>query len=391
MDIEKRFAAIQNFLNKHIKLVNNEVLELNQDELTSYFDWMNELKKLNTTELISLESDYDTTKIKASSFVDFIKTVFNLIAIPKQEDSTNKIPKSLNRKLSLKKQHELKQIRDLIKEDHYFVDIGSGAGHLSSYLVSGNESTSLCLDVEKNYQDIGKEKLAKYAPEILKKIEFKTVLVDKNTKLKIPSKSYLLGLHTCGDLSPHLINIYLSKKEFDSFLNFGCCYHKLSSNHFNLSKTASFPLNKFSLTLAAKSYKTLLKDDFLKRKAVKDYRYVLHYLMQEKFQDDFTTVGNGHKNDYNGEFCDYVYKYYPKARMLSKEELNTFFELNKKQAWEVQLFGIIRSLLSRVVELYIILDRALYLQENQVKVEIIESFNKDLSPRNIAIRANKTS
>ncbi len=389
MEIEKRFTQIQFFLKKHEKLVNHEVLEMNQEDLSPYSEWMKELKTFSTKDLIALEANYNFENIVTPGFVEYIQTITDLISLPKLKESKLEIPKNINRKLSLKKQHELKQIKELIHGDHFFVDIGSGAGHLSSYLISNTLSRSLCLDVEKSYQDIGKEKLSKYAPEVLDKMEFKTVFVEDDTKLDIPEKSYLLGLHTCGDLSSHLINIYLNKAELESFLNFGCCYHKLSANQFNLSTSASFSLNKYSLTLAAKSFKTLTSKDFLKRKAVKDYRYTLHYLMLEKFQDEFTSIGKTHTNDYQGGFADYVYKYYPKASDISHTELKLFYEGYQEKVWEIQLFGIIRSLLSRVIELYIILDRALYLKEHNIDVDILECFNKDLSPRNIAIKAKK--
>ena len=53
--------------------------------------------------------------------------------------------------------------------------------------------------------------------------------------------------------------------------------------------------------------------------------------------------------------------------------------------------NIIRWQFGRAIELWILLDRACYLQENKNEVIIGEYFDENISPRNIGIYARKLS
>ena len=51
------------------------------------------------------------------------------------------------------------------------------------------------------------------------------------------------------------------------------------------------------------------------------------------------------------------------------------------------LFGLVRGLFGRALEVMIILDRAQYLAEAGAEVKVWEFFNSGISPRNLAIEA----
>ena len=66
----------------------------------------------------------------------------------------------------------------------------------------------------------------------------------------------IIGLHTCGNLAPHSMRLFLTNDSAKYLLNVGCCYHLLDEefyrNPFSTeaendegNKSASFPLSKF--------------------------------------------------------------------------------------------------------------------------------------------------
>jgi hypothetical protein len=59
----------------------------------------------------------------------------------------------------------------------------------------------------------------------------------------------------------------------------------------------------------------------------------------------------------------------------------------QRKARQLMLLNIVRTLFGRLLELYMVLDRALYLEENQFEVEVKETFDRALSPRNLRIWA----
>jgi len=53
--------------------------------------------------------------------------------------------------------------------------------------------------------------------------------------------------------------------------------------------------------------------------------------------------------------------------------------------WEMILANLIRWQLGRILETYLILDRALWLEESGVECEVAQIFDEQISPRNLAI------
>ncbi|MFT6631028.1 MAG: hypothetical protein ACJAS4_000974 [Bacteriovoracaceae bacterium] len=393
MNLEKRFIEIKEFLAEHQTLLDTEVLELFPFDNLPYTTWISELIQLSQEDLINLENNLDHSLINSSHYKSFLMKIQELTQIEMVPPSDESIPNHLKRKLSLKKQHEIKQIKKLLNtnDSENIIDIGSGAGHLSSLLLLGNNKTSLCIDCEEKYQQIGIDKLKREAPEILERIQFKTSLINENFKVPQVSQALLIGLHACGDLSVNIIKGF-SKSSTEELLSFGCCYHKLSPSQVNISKLSKvhyIKLTNHALTMASKSFKSLNYKDFMTREKVKKFRYTIHLFMHEKLKLGFKTLGNAKAEDYNGTFSDYVKKYLIEAKNIKSEEIETYFTEKEPEVSTIISLGIIRSHLSRLVELYLILDRAIYLKEKNCEVQIKEVFNKSLSPRNIGIQAKR--
>ena len=121
------------------------------------------------------------------------------------------------------------------------------------------------------------------------------------------------------------------------------------------------------------------------------FRYALHlYLHDVLGKTEFKSIGNTSLADYEVEFSDYAIKYADLGSDL-KDELNKFFMSESTQVFTQQTIvaDLIRELLGRVVECYIVTDRALYLAEHGNEVEVIEVFERQLSPRNLMVMATR--
>ncbi|CAJ0960062.1 unnamed protein product [Ranitomeya imitator] len=49
-------------------------------------------------------------------------------------------------------------------------------------------------------------------------------------------ESIMVGLHTCGDLAPNTLRIFISKPEMKAVCSVGCCYHFLSEQFEHLEE-----------------------------------------------------------------------------------------------------------------------------------------------------------
>ena len=181
-----------------------------------------------------------------------------------------------------KKQYEMCRLAKLIssvadsREVEKVLDIGSGVGHLSRYLCYNNNLTVACVDgddnltvsarkfdeelektVEKLKARSGQEDLklpdspvhvtAHIAPDM--DLASFHQLLRNNFKMKEESLQYgLVGLHTCGDLGPVILKMFVQDSSSRMLTSLGCCYMKIKQ-HFPMSRqVASLPWTSLTYT-----------------------------------------------------------------------------------------------------------------------------------------------
>jgi hypothetical protein len=73
----------------------------------------------------------------------------------------------------------------------------------------------------------------------------------------------------------------------------------------------------------------------------------------------------------------------------TKEELDFYFFDSYRQdlIWKMLAAGFLRNALGRLLEMYILLDRVIFLEEQGYKVDLLEFFEESISPRNLGIVA----
>lgn len=403
MTLQNHFKYISEFLSNHFELHSKEALEWDFEQLNpEYRAWVEYLHSLSDIERLTFENSLEVNENAPKTLIEFtqdIKYIMSLIEL--RNISTPLISKKdfnqhALRKLTPKKWHETQAINSQISELHFskIIDIGGGAGHLCTLLLLSpnldNISNVLCIDADKNFQNIGQKKIEKYFQDISNKMTYQCSFVDKTFKRVSSKDELLIGLHACGELTNYIIHEF-NQGEYGHLLSYGCCYHKLDSNNIEQShygKKNKCLLTNHSLGMSAKSFKTLTKDDVEQRIRIKSYRYTIHKLMNKKFK----SLGSPKKSLYKESFDKYVAQVEPSLlNHYTQEELNEFY-LSQKNTEENNLIfsaDILRQTLARVIEYYIVLDRALSLEEVGHHVQIEQSFNRTLSPRNLSIRASR--
>jgi len=403
MNLESRFQNISQFLKHHEYLHEVEVLKRYPEQLPDeYQNWVKEIQDFSIEQLALFETECDPEMVNSQSFKHFLQTIKDLRQIDSVDFTETQLPNHLKRKLNIKKRHEvqlLKTVIDEIEDIDTFIDIGSGAGHLSSVLLHQTNRNAFCIDINEIFQEQGKKKLQRWSSDTLEKLQFINVKIEKDYKFPFDynhKRSLMIGLHSCGPLSTYLVEHY-HQHQLGKMLNFGCCYEKITrEDEYNLSQLSKLNPLTFknnALHLAARSFAHIDIEELNKRIRVKKYRYALHYFVNDQYGCEFYSVGNGHKDDYHGEFSLYAKKFHNGVELseLSHDDLNTFYQLKSTQQkiWHNILADLIRGMLGRLVELYIVLDRAIYLQENGHNVSVNEYFKRKLSPRNLGILATR--
>ncbi len=307
-----------------------------------------------------------------------------------------------------KKQHEIKKLAPFVNAfcvDHKIekvVDIGGGIGKFAQILNNQYGLRVVSVDMDPVLQATGRAQQEKKARRAPSTVEYVTALVDQSDltfQKLLDQKTMTLGLHTCGPLANHQI-ITSARHKISGMINFGCCYHKLEHDPLgqNISEfTKSHPdkleFGHFALTLSARAHRKMDETDYDLKQKVKAYRYAIHFLLHDEYgQEKLLTLGNSSPKLYDEDFGTYALEQLTRVQITpkhTKAELNAYFLAPERQKllWNMTASGLLRNAMGRLLEMYILLDRAIYLEEQGYRVSLKEFFEEGVSPRNLGIVA----
>lgn len=341
-----------------------------------------------------------------------------------------------------KKIHETCRMTSFISEKFNennlknIIDLGAGQGYLSFLLSSRAGFSVVAIEGRKH----NSEKSEKRAEKLTKIAKGQNCLrnvceIVKGDELGEYSGGIcgIVGLHTCGDLASDSLRMFVANENVAGIVNVGCCYQLLTefvdrdSDGFqeyfkrigmgadgrSLDETlvddsdkAGYPLSRFvkenfpqfmlgklnrSLCIGDSSEQHSQKAIFNFKKL--EYRAAFQYILSTKYPHLSKVFAIGNKIRRFKDFSDYCAAAFERLELdnpLDPDELNTFysenFELNSKK---ISILWTMRSVFSGPIENLILLDRLLYLHEQNIPAKAYKIFNREQSPRNTAICAFK--
>lgn len=411
MNYKSHALSLLSFVNQYAPMWSEEIMNEYPQTIGDYpREWIDLLNSLTETELFDIDCKRDVPGIAGTSFGAFVQTIKDLTHIPHIANSPElPLEAWAFHGVKKKKKHEIQKIVPVLKrvadekKFDYVVDIGGGVGHLSRVLSHYHQIPSISIDQNVEFQKIGKERLNKFRKlEGSRDVTFLNLTFGKDedrAELKriFHQKSLSLGLHTCGALANKLIQNTIDHQTL-GLLNFGCCYYRLNpETDFPLSafyKEKKFTkLNLYGLSLATRSHAEMSLETYQMKMRVKNYRYALHLFLMRHFNSKFfTDVGECHLSLYTRPFHFYISDKLKELKLehnYSDQYFDDFFASNEIQheLREMFLCNIIRWQLGRALEVYLQLDRCLYLEEKGFEVKLEQYFDEALSPRNLGILA----
>jgi hypothetical protein len=374
-------------------------------------DWIQELASFkNKDEIIKLEKKDVEGLLKNPDLLSFYRRIEELCDIPFIPELPP-LPEEAWSFLYMipKKQHEIKKLAPFIFQSSQknalqeIIDVGGGIGLLAQSLSNHYPLKVTSLDLDQAMQNTGSGLHVKNPRYPVNKVNYLNLKVHSEelrfTQL-LHEKAMIVGLHACGPLSVDLIRSGIDAKT-GQILSFGCCYEKLgrrgeNQNISSFAKSQENPLslNFYALTLATRAHRKMDEKDYNLKLKVKLFRYAFHFLLHDEYaQKEMVTLGNSKPQLYEESFGVYALDQLQRlgiAPRHSLEELNAYYSDGSRLEliWKMLAAGLIRNALGRLLELYILLDRALFLEEHGYAVEVFQFFDEGLSPRNLGIVAS---
>lgn len=328
-----------------------------------------------------------------------------------------------------KKSYEVRIMSRLLSSLHRTVsascslEAGGGRGHLLVTASHGYKLRCLTVDcdatslasaeargklIQKQWHAIsntgsrGTEHLHRFAQLfVTEKTDLATVVKESFPEISHEDVNVVLtGLHTCGDLGPSSLRIFVSQPTTSAVFNVPCCYHLLSEeiqkstlfDDFQDASGAGLPMSEHLRGFTLGRNARMLAAQSLERVAATRApppRSLLHRALLQaiikKHKPDFVLTEGRLKRV--GAKSRNFEEYFKMADSILK--LNLFHTLPPDSLtvadcqWKnMVLFYLIRLCLAQVIESLILLDRLLFLKENGFNnTFLVKLFDPVLSPR----------
>jgi hypothetical protein len=273
----------------------------------------------------------------------------------------------------------------------HWLDWCSGKGHLGRRLAHQGQALT-CLEYDPKLVEAGQQLSAKLHI-VANHVQQDVMAADAQRQLQ--ANHTPIALHACGDLHVRLMQL-ASDAHCQRMAIAPCCYNRIASDHYQALSTEGqasalelslddlgLPLSE---TVTAGSRVRRQRDTSMARRLAFD-------LMQRELRgiDDYLPTPSLPSAWLDKPFADYCRDLAQLKQLPPPDKQN--WTVLETAGWqrlaEVRNLELLRNLFRRPLELWLILDRALYLQQRDYHVRVGTFCDSHLTPRNLLILAER--
>lgn len=203
----------------------------------------------------------------------------------------------------------------------------------------------------------------------------------------------VVALHACGELHERLLQLSVATKVQDVQLA-PCCYHKRQPENYlplsTIGRSLDLHLNKNELHTAVMETVTAGATLQRQRKQLQIMRLGFDSLQRELWaKDEYLPIPSLATSWSKAEFSEFCQHCATLKNMTLPKSVDWQYYLQQGQNRfkQVSALDLVRFLFRRPIEVWLALDRALFLEEHGYKVTIGTFCSSHISPRNILIQA----
>jgi hypothetical protein len=386
---------------------------------TQYPELVAYLRAMSYEQAVALQADDDALLGSLSVYLPVVDTLRELIRLPLSPVKEKTLyPSALINEIPGRKQAQIEAfLANVEYESQSIIDWCSGKGHLarlaafhfsdvpsrySKEINNQSVSSHSCADlhitglewnadlVVKGNAFAGQQKI----PVSIQHVDVMSGQVDRY----LDNDSQILALHACGDLHIRLLKKTAQHRCRSVHLS-PCCYHLIADDIYQpLSQLAQNTLEQGrapSLTrdnLRTAVQQTVTAPSYVRRQReiLQAWRLGFDLLQRDIFQLDtfmpLPTLPLALSKTSFADFCRHV----AELKELTLPEMIDW-SYWEKAGWqrfeEVTKTDLARMAFRRAMEVWLVLDRAQYLQEQGYQVDVLQFCDQQMTPRNFLLRA----
>lgn len=269
----------------------------------------------------------------------------------------------------------------------------AGKGHLGRLLSTQRQLTVTSLEWQQSLCQQGQHLAQRH--NITQQFQHCDVMALQSGSL--PHDHSLIALHACGDLHRRLLEQFTQTPAATLYLA-PCCYHLQADDCYQpmsvLARQSALQLVKSDLKLAVQDFVTAGQRTARLRDTEQLWRLVFQLYRAELTGDkSYRPLPSVAKQAFNAELADFMAWACAQQQLSepSKQQVQQLLPRARQRLQLVRELDQIRQLFRRPLELWLLLDRALFLHEQGYEVTLQQFCRYQDSPRNTLIIAHSQS
>lgn len=269
----------------------------------------------------------------------------------------------------------------------------AGKGHLGRMLAYRFAQPVISLEWQQNLCQQGQELAQQF--ELPQHFIQADVLAPSLPAILQPEQ-HLVALHACGQL--HISMLQQAIQAGSSSIHLvPCCYHLIDDAEYQplsaLAQQHNLQLDQQQLKLIVQGQVTAGARVERLRHTEIHWRLAYELLRQYYVKDtEYRTLKSVSKQLFSGDFSNFANWAAQQHQWILPTNIDWLYFLNMaaKRQQLIKRIELVRHLFRRPLELWLLLDKMLYLQQHGYKVNAHEFCDFRLSPRNLLLTAIKT-
>ena len=285
--------------------------------------------------------------------------------------------------------------RVTLRPGQQLIEWCAGKGHLARTLARRHEADVTALEWQAGLCDAG-TRLAERQGAAVRLVR-QDVMADGAGERLSPT-THVAALHACGDLHQRLIE--LSAEHGSALTLAPCCYHRTAAERYRplsrlgrqLAETHGLELEREDLAMAVQETVTAPRHVRQHREAANAWRLGFDALQRDvRGIDAYLAVPSlayGQLPETFAGFCRWAADQ-KGIELPPGVDWGAYEQTGRRRQAQVTRLELVRQLFRRPLEIWLVLDRALRLEEAGFSVELGTFCPRALTPRNLLLRASR--
>jgi hypothetical protein len=349
---------------------------------------------LDDQQVSELDSDQNALYAYFAKAMKGLDELKSLCELPTTQQTRDEFPFWISNGI---KGRKFEQLQDFVaaislqKSQYPVLEWCAGKGHLGRMLAFNGAPSIHSIELQAHLCEQGQHSANQQ--QLPMQFSQANVLTDDVTEY-FKEQQHAVALHACGRL--HQTFMQQASDAKTQQISFSpCCYHLFTDNDY---QAMSEPAKQSQLALTHRDLKLALQETVTApsrvdkvRKTEVEWRLGFDALRKSiTAEQHYVSVPSVNKAIFSDSFKSFCLWAAEKKSLSLPEDIDyhEFLAIGKQRKRVTERVELVRHVFRRAIEVWLVLDRALYLQQQGYQVTVSTFCEKQLTPRNILIQAN---